>query len=94
MVLYKNIIDLAINGGDMIVPLNLRIRGINFDILAQDRHIKQFLLQLMDQILEKLLLANIKGSYAIFEKNFGPSLKRHFFCIVLRLRGQSYLPPY
>ncbi len=49
------------NGGDTIIPLSLRLRGINFDILAQHWHIKPSLSQLMDRILEKLILANIKG---------------------------------
>ncbi len=35
---------------------------LNFDILAQDQHIKPSLTQLIDQILEKLVLTHIKGS--------------------------------
>ena len=50
------------NGGDTIIPLSLRLRGIKFDILAQDQHIKQSLAQLMDRISEKLVLAHVKGS--------------------------------
>jgi hypothetical protein len=42
-----------------LIPLSLRLRGINFDIVAQDLHIKPSLPLLMDQILENLLLANI-----------------------------------
>ncbi len=42
--------------------LSLRLSRINFDILAQDQHIKPSLAQLMDKISEKLVLANIKGS--------------------------------
>jgi hypothetical protein len=43
-----------------LIPLSLRLSRINFDILAQDKHIKPSLTQLMDQILEKLVLAHIK----------------------------------
>jgi hypothetical protein len=50
------------NGVDTIIPLSLRLREINFDILAQDRHIKPSLAPLMDRISEKLVLAHIKGS--------------------------------
>jgi len=51
------------------IPFSLRLRGINFDILAQDQHIKPSLLQLMEQILEKLLLANKKGLYMILNSH-------------------------
>ncbi len=50
------------------IPLSFRISRINFDMLAQDQHIKPSLSQIMDRILEKLFLANIKGSYMIFKK--------------------------
>ncbi len=43
------------------IPLSLRRSKIIFDILAQDWDIKPPLLLFMDQILEKLLLANIGG---------------------------------
>jgi hypothetical protein len=54
----------------------MRLSEINFEILAQDQHIKASLLLLMDRILERLCLANIKGPYMIYNKKiFWPSLK-------------------
>jgi hypothetical protein len=54
----------------------MRLSEINFEILAQDQHIKASLLLLMDRILERLCLANIKGPYMIYnKKKFLPSLK-------------------
>ena len=44
------------------IPLSLRLRGINVDILAQDGLLKPFLAQLLDRISEKPVLAHIKGS--------------------------------
>jgi hypothetical protein len=44
------------------IPLSLRLRGIKFDILAQDQHVKPSLAQLMYRISEKLVLAHLKGS--------------------------------
>jgi hypothetical protein len=49
----------------------------------------------MDQILENLLLANIKGAYMILKrKKFLAYLKNFFsFRVVLRLRGIIVAPP-
>ncbi len=71
-----------------LIMLSLRLsRKYFFDILAQDKHIKPSLSQLMDQILEKLFLANIKGSSILKKKNFWPNLKNFVFPLVLRLHG-------
>ncbi len=60
------------------IPLSLRLRGINFDILGQDQHIKPSMAQLMDQILEKLILAYIKGS-KMKKKKYFFDLAQNFF---------------
>ncbi len=57
--MYITFFDQATIGGDTIIPLSLRLRGINFDILDQDLHIKPSLALLMDRILENLVTANI-----------------------------------
>jgi hypothetical protein len=44
------------------IPLSLKLSRINFDILAQDQHIKPSLAQLIEIISEKLVLAHIKSS--------------------------------
>ncbi len=49
------------------IPLSLSISWISFDFLAQDWDIKPPLSLLLDWILEKLLLTNIKESYMIKE---------------------------
>jgi hypothetical protein len=48
----------------------------------------------MDQILENLLLSNIKGSYMIKIKKILVYLEKNFsFRVVLRLRGVIVAPP-
>ncbi len=48
----------------------------------------------MNQILEKLLLANIRGTFEIWKikKNFTYLTKIFLFCVVWVYAEQSYLP--
>jgi hypothetical protein len=41
------------------IPLSLRLRGIKFDILTPNQHIKSSLELLMDWIFKKLILGHI-----------------------------------
>ncbi len=76
------------------IPLSLRLSRINFDISAQDQHIMPSLSQLLDRILQKLFLANIKEViYDLEEKFFFCLDWKQFLFPVLRLRGTILPPP-
>ena len=77
------------------IPLSLRLRGIKFYFLAPDQHIKPSLTQLMDRILVKLFLANIKGSYMMLKKKkFWAQVENNFYSPQSQdYAEKSYLPP-
>ncbi len=62
--------------------------------MAQDQHIKPSLSQLMDQILEKLFLANIKGSYMISTNFFRPRLETIFIPLSLKTTRNNPTSPH
>ena len=63
--------------------------------MAQEQHIKPSLVQLMDRISEKLVLAHIKSSKTKKQKKYFFDLAQKFFSfrVVLGLRGKIVPPP-